>query len=196
MRERAPVSDREPITSSSMRELAVMITIAGVAACAAPSSELADSATDTAAARAEAERREAGEGFDALQERGAVGMGVDQYSSEHVFERSPNGGRIALWRDVDDSAGVETIRAHMRDIAARFSAGDFSIPAFVHGGAVPGADAMARHRDAIRYVAEDIPRGGAVRITSSDSVAVAAIHAFLAFQSTAHHTADGDHAGH
>lgn len=196
MRERTSVSDREPITSTSVRTLAVILTIAGVAACATPSSDLADSATDTAAARAEAERREADEGFDALQERGAVGMGVDQYSSEHVFERSPTGGRIALWRDAEDSAGVETIRAHMRDIAARFSAGDFSIPAFVHDGAVPGADAMARHRDAIRYVAEDIPRGGAVRITSSDSAAVAAIHAFLAFQSTAHHTAEGDHTGH
>ena len=179
-----------------MRDLAVIFAVAGVAACAAPSSELADSATDTAAARAEAERREAGEGFEALQERGVVGMGVDQYSSEHVFERAPNGGRIALWREVDDSAGVETIRAHMRDIAERFSAGDFSVPAFVHDGAVPGADAMARHRNAIRYAAEDIPRGGAVRITSSDPAAVAAIHAFLAFQSTAHHSSDGDHTGH
>jgi hypothetical protein len=196
MRDRASVSDRVPITSTSMRKLVVILTIAGVAACAAPSSELAESATDTAAVRAEAERREAVDGFDALQERGAVGMGVDQYSSEHVFERSPNGGRIALWREADDSAGVETIRAHMRDIAARFSAGDFSIPAFVHDGAVPGADAMAHHRDVIRYVAEDIPRGGAVRITSSDSAAVAAIHSFLAFQSTAHHAADSQHTGH
>jgi hypothetical protein len=46
---------------------------------------------------------------------------------------------------------------------------------------------MAARRDAISYEVVDRPRGGEVRIGSSDSAAVAAIHAFLAFQRDAHH---------
>ena len=76
--------------------------------------------------------------FTALQARGATGMGVDQYTSSHTFEPLPTGGRITLRREVDDSAGVEQIRAHLGEIAASFAAGDFTTPGFVHAGAVPG----------------------------------------------------------
>lgn len=179
-----------------MRAFITIISVLVIGACAKGSPDSSKALADTATARAEAENREAAEGYDALQERGAAGMGVDQYTSDHVFEQLSDGGRISLWREVEDSVGVETIRAHMRDIARRFAAGDFSIPAFVHNGEVPGADAMARQRDVIRYMAEEIPRGGAVRIASSDSAAVAAIHAFLTFQRTAHHASGGEHPGH
>src|SRR5687767_8929037 len=70
--------------------------------------------------------------FAGVQERGHEAMGVDQYTSEHRFEPLPDGGRIELQRDSADRPGVATIRAHMRDIANRFSGGDFTIPGFVH----------------------------------------------------------------
>jgi hypothetical protein len=113
-------------------------------------------------------------------------MGVDQYTSSHVFEPLPDGGRIVLQRDEVDSAGTATIRAHLADIAGRFSAGDFRIPGFVHAQEVPGTREMAARRAVIRYQADTLPRGGMVRITSSDSVAIAAIHEFLAFQRMDH----------
>lgn len=124
--------------------------------------------------------------FGALQERGATAMGVDQYTSSHVFESLPDGGRIVLQRDSVDSAGTGTIRAHMRDIAQRFSAGDFSIPGMVHAQEVPGTSAMAARRARIRYVADTLPRGGQVRIITADSAALAAIHDFLEFQRRDH----------
>jgi hypothetical protein len=34
--------------------------------------------------------------FVALQQRGESAMGVDQYTSQHVFEPLPDGGRIVL----------------------------------------------------------------------------------------------------
>src|SRR5687767_10003309 len=77
--------------------------------------------------------------FAALQERGEQAMGVDQYTSTHIFDALPDGGRIELQRDVDDSAGVATIRQHLAHIAKAFGAGDFSTPAFVHLQDVPGA---------------------------------------------------------
>ena len=128
-------------------------------------------------------------GFAAVQRRGAVAMGVDQYTSAHVFEPLPDGGRIVLQRDSVDPAGTATIRAHMEDIAARFARGDFSLPGFVHAQPVPGTAVMAARRSLIRYQADTLPRGGEVRIRSDDAAAIAAIHAFLAFQAQDHRAA-------
>src|SRR5436190_66561 len=128
--------------------------------------------------------------FVAMQARGQTVMGVDQYTSPHVFEDLPGGGRIILDRDdAADSVGIAAIRAHMRGIVAAFAAGDFAQPFMVHAERVPGTDVMAARRAAITYSARDRPRGGEVRIHTDDAVAVAAIHAFLAFQRSAHHAA-------
>lgn len=128
--------------------------------------------------------------FAAVQSRGAAVMGVDQYTSAHVFEDLPDGGRIVLERkDASDSAGVATIRAHMRSIADAFARGDFTAPGMVHMTSVPGTDVMAARRGAIRYIVVDHPGGGEVRLTSADTAAVRAIHEFLAFQRKDHRAA-------
>lgn len=131
--------------------------------------------------------------FVSLQERGKDAMGVDQYTSTHIFESLPDGGRIELQRDSVDAAGFEVIRAHMRDIATKFAAGDFAIPGFVHAQDVPGTRTMSERSAMIRYVVDTLPRGAQVRITTSDSVAVAAVHAFLAFQRMDHRAAGHGH---
>lgn len=132
--------------------------------------------------------------FAGVQQRGAQAMGVDQYTSTHVFEPLPDGGRIVLQRDTADSAGTATIRAHMQQIAGAFAAGDFTIPGMVHARAVPGTGTMAARRAAIRYTVDTLPRGAALRLQSSDSAVVQAIHEFLAFQRHDHRAAA--HAAH
>ena len=132
-------------------------------------------------------------GFTALQERGALAMGVDQYTSTHRFEPLPDGGRIELQRDVADSVGRARILAHLAEIARTFGSGDFTVPGFVHDREVPGTDMMAAKRASIRYVVESLPRGGALRLQTADSSAVQAIHRFLAFQRMDHRA--GPHHG-
>ncbi|MEW5915206.1 MAG: hypothetical protein AB1762_02320 [Gemmatimonadota bacterium] len=125
--------------------------------------------------------------FRALQERGRAVMGVDQYTSSHVFESLNDGGRIELQRDVDDSAGVRVIRAHMQDVAKRFTAGDYSLSEMVHGAHdIPGVDSMRALSAAIRFTYRELPRGAEVRLTSADPRAVRAIHRFLSFQRLDH----------
>jgi hypothetical protein len=124
--------------------------------------------------------------FHALQARGKRAMGVDQYTSKHRFQPLPDGGRIELQRDVTDTAGVEQIRTHLAEIAAAFRAGDFRTPAMVHAMKVPGTDVMAARRNLIRYEFRPLPRGGEVRILSTDKEAIRAIHEFLAFQRRDH----------
>ena len=61
--------------------------------------------------------------------------------------------------------------------------------------AVPGTDIMAARRSLIRYVADTLPRGGEVRIITTDSLAIAAVHEFLAFQRSDHHAGMHEHPG-
>lgn len=131
--------------------------------------------------------------FAALQARGEVGMGVDQYVSTHVFDALPDGGRIEYQHDSGDPEGVAMIREHLQEIQAAFEAGDFSTPAFVHGRDVPGTDVMAARREHIDYRYEDLPRGGELRLVTSDPEALEAIGAFMAFQRDDHRAAGMDH---
>lgn len=124
--------------------------------------------------------------FAAVQSRGRNVMGVDQYTSQHVFESRPDGGRIELQRQEDDSAGVAQIRRHLAEIVEQFRRGDFSAPFGVHAQEVPGTQVMADRRDKIRYTVRPLPRGGEVVITSRDAGAIAAVHEFLAFQRSDH----------
>jgi hypothetical protein len=130
--------------------------------------------------------------FAGVQARGGVAMGVNQYTSRHVFEPLPDGGRIALQRDAADTEGAAQIRRHMHEIAGRFAAGDFTLPGFVHARTVPGTEIMAARRASIAYAVDILPRGAALRIRTADSTAVRAIHEFLAFQRHDHHA--GAHA--
>ena len=125
--------------------------------------------------------------FAAVQERGKDVMGVDQYTSQHVFEDLPDGGRIVLERDdATDNTAIATIRQHMRDIQADFTNGDFSKPFGVHAMEVPGTRVLADLRDMIQYEVEDLPRGAALRITTTDAEALVALRQFLAFQRSDH----------
>ena len=50
--------------------------------------------------------------FAMLQQRGESAMGVSQYTSQHVFEPLPNGGRIVLQRNaVPGTAEMKRLRA-------------------------------------------------------------------------------------
>jgi hypothetical protein len=124
--------------------------------------------------------------FAAVQQRGRQAMGVDQYTSAHQFEALPDGGRIELQRAPNDTAGVAIIRRHLREVAGRFAAGDFTTPAFVHARDVPGARTMAARRRLISYEFRELPGGGEIRITTRDRAALTAVHEFLAFQRQDH----------
>jgi hypothetical protein len=114
-------------------------------------------------------------------------MGVNQYTSAHIFEPLPIGGRIVLQRKETDSVGETTIRTHMRTIATAFANGDFALPGFVHAMSdVPGTAKMKALRSEITYSERDLPRGAEVVISTKNPDAVAAIHEFLAFQRMDH----------
>lgn len=151
-------------------KMVLAVALLGLAACAAPRG-----------------------GFEELQQRGAVAMGVNQYTSTHKFDALADGGRIELQRDENDTRDVATIRTHLKEIRAAFERGDFSTPAFVHAQEVPGTKVMAARRAHIRYAYADLPQGGEVRISTTDPEALRAIHEFVAYQRSDHRAGGHDH---
>lgn len=120
--------------------------------------------------------------FAALEERGKMAMGVDQYASAHRFDVLPNGGRIALEMKDSDPLAIAQIRAHLKLIEHAFQAGDFSTPEFVHMREMPGTKVMSRKRQLISFTYADLPRGGEVRIITTDPESLAAIRKFMIAQ--------------
>ena len=123
-----------------------------------------------------------------LKRRGTLAMGFDQDKTAHHFRTSAIGGSIEVEvKDPADSVSRDQVRNHLKEIAAAFAKGDFTKPFETHAEMPPGVPSMERLKTVIRYKYEKTPRGGLVRISTSDPDALKAVHEFLAYQAREHH---------
>ena len=123
--------------------------------------------------------------------RGDAGMGFDHALTTHHFLLAADGGSIEVAaNDPADAASRDQIRMHLTHIQKMFTAGDFSIPMFVHDTLPPGVTTMKRLAPAIQYRYEDRDQGGRVVISTTDPAAREAVQDFLRFQITDHETGD------
>jgi hypothetical protein len=128
---------------------------------------------------------------EALKKRGAAAMGFDQDATTHHFRIAPQGGSIEVTvRSAGDDQMLAAVRSHLRTIATQFAAGEFDKPLETHAEVPPGVAEMRKRKDRIAYRYEDLPQGGAVRMTTTDARALDAVHAFLRYQIAEHHTGD------
>lgn len=126
-----------------------------------------------------------------VNRRGEDAMGFSQTETTHHFRLTASGGAIEVEvRDARDTANVEGIKSHLKEIAVMFAAGDFTTPFAVHAQIPPGVTTMKRLKAAITYKFEGTERGGRVRITTRNAEALASIHDFLRFQIADHQTGD------
>lgn len=126
-----------------------------------------------------------------MNERGEHVMGFSQTKTTHHFLLSADGGVIQVEaKDPGDTTSRDEIREHLAHIAEMFSQGDFNAPMLIHTQTPPGVPEMKRLKRRISYKYEQTQQGGRVRISTSDSTAIAAIHDFLRFQIREHRTGD------
>jgi hypothetical protein len=129
---------------------------------------------------------------EALKKRGGEAMGFDQDATEHHFIIEAGGGSIQVtMKPGADAAVLAQVRSHLRTIAVDFARGDFSKPFQTHGEVPPGVEGMKSAARAITYRYEDVALGGVVRIRTTDANALRAVHDFLRYQITEHHTGPG-----
>ncbi len=131
-----------------------------------------------------------------VMKRGEKAMGFSPVKTTHHFLLLEEGGAIQVTANGgSDTASRDQIREHLSHIAKMFAAGNFDTPMFIHGVTPPGVPVMIRLRDQIIYRYEEMERGARVRITTTNPQALDAIHGFLRFQITDHHTGDSPNAG-
>ena len=134
-----------------------------------------------------------------VEKKGDEAMGYPHDKTTHHFRLFSRGGAIEVTvNDSTDAQNMRAIRSHLTHIVTMFSNGDFSMPMFVHDQVPPGVSMMKQKRSEISYKFEELPTGGRVRIMTTDSDALKAIHDFLRFQIKDHHTGDTEEvsAGH
>ncbi len=131
-----------------------------------------------------------------VDSRGDHAMGFSHETTAHHFILQPDGGTISVETKHDrDESTRDQIRDHLRHIAKLFREGDFDIPMFIHDRVPPGVPVMRAKGKAISYTYQETDRGGRVRITTTDSDALHAVHEFLVFQIQDHRTGDPVKAG-
>src|SRR5262249_1225728 len=129
--------------------------------------------------------------LNGVNRRGDEAMGFSHAKTTHHFLLKTDGGAIQVEaNDAGDIASRDQIRQHMKHIAKKFAAGDFSAPMLVHAQTPPGAPAMQRLKVEIKYEFEELERGGRLRISTNNPEALKAIHEFLRFQIKDHQTGD------
>lgn len=104
----------------------------------------------------------------------------------HHFVRTAAGGVQTVLARNGDPKQVALVRSHLHKEAAAFAQGDFGDPATIHGGGMPGLQAMhaGAKRIGVRYA--DVPNGASIIYTTRDPALVAAIHAWFGAQVSDH----------
>ncbi|MBV8516332.1 MAG: hypothetical protein JO197_02915 [Acidobacteria bacterium] len=102
------------------------------------------------------------------------------------FTATDDGGSMELRaKDTADLDTIDAIQKYLKAIAGDFATNDFSKAESVNGRMPEGVDAMERLHDSISYGYEALPDGGRMRLQTGNADAVAAIRAFLKFQTVA-----------
>jgi hypothetical protein len=104
----------------------------------------------------------------------------------HRFDPTADGGVQTVLVHDGDRKQVALVRSHLHKEAAAFARGDFTDPASIHGGTMPGLRALhaGAKRIGVRYA--DVPRGAKIVYATHDPALVAAIHAWFKAQVSDH----------
>jgi hypothetical protein len=77
--------------------------------------------------------------LDEVAERGTHVKPFDLEKTTHGFSKTANGGiQQVIAKDKSDTEQIQLIRDHLSEISEEFRQGDFSKPAHIHGGDMPG----------------------------------------------------------
>lgn len=101
----------------------------------------------------------------------------------HSFQSLNDGGlQKVIVQDPADKEQIAMVQRHLSEEAGKFSNGDFSDPARIHGRDMPGLAEMEANASKIDIHYSALPDGGQIRYTTKDPSLVAVIHKWFAAQ--------------
>lgn len=114
-------------------------------------------------------------------------MPFDLKKTTHIFEMTDYGGIMQVVLKVpNNSKQIAMIQQHLQHEAKRFSAGDYSDPAKVHGAAMPGLKELSRAGPAIRIRYSPLSTGAQITFTSHEVRYITAVHRWFGAQLSDH----------
>jgi hypothetical protein len=111
----------------------------------------------------------------------------------HTFKNVSDGcTELVTVKNAKDSKNLALIRSHLTKEAKKFSQGDFSDPAYLHGKDMPGLAQVSAGAKAgkIKITYSSLPTGAQLRYVTKDAKLVKALHVWFEAQVNQH----GDHA--
>jgi hypothetical protein len=127
----------------------------------------------------------------AKREREVMPFGLE--ATMHTFKNASDGGtELVAVKNAKDSKNLTLIRSHLTKEGKKFSQGDFSDPAYLHGKDMPGLAQVSAGARAgkIKITYSSLPTGAQLRYITKDAKLVKALHAWFEAQVNQH----GDHA--
>ena len=119
--------------------------------------------------------------------KGATVMPFDLTRTTHFFDDLKTGGvETVTANEKTDVEQIDLIRAHLSVEARRFSHGDFSDPARIHGKDMPGLAQLSHAGAKLHVQYKSLPAGASLSYSSRDKAVVAAIHEWFAAQRSDH----------
>jgi hypothetical protein len=126
--------------------------------------------------------------LDEVAERGTHVMPFDLEKTTHVFSKTADGGiQQVIAKDKSDAEQIQLIRDHLSEISEEFRQGDFSKPAQIHGGDMPGlAELKTANPDQIKIEYRVLPEGAQINYSTKFPQLIRAIHQWFDAQLSDH----------
>lgn len=120
--------------------------------------------------------------------RGKDVMPFELAATTHIFTQDAEGGvqRVVAKRS-SETAQVELVRQHLKDIREQFLRGDFSGPSHIHGTDMPGLAALQAARPGqIDISYREVPDGAELIYRTREPALVSALHQWFDAQVSDH----------
>lgn len=119
--------------------------------------------------------------------RGPQAMPFALDSTQHIFEKTPEGGIQRVVAREGHAEQIAKVREHLQSIAHAFTARDFSSPVHIHGADMPGlAELKAAAPSELTVSYRDIDRGGELAYRGTTESVRNAIHRWFDAQLSDH----------
>ena len=122
-----------------------------------------------------------------VHQMGVQIMPFDVSRTIHVFRMTETGGtQRVLIRDAAASDQIALIREHLAHEARAFQRGDYSDPARLHGGQMPGLMDLQAGAARVKVSYAALPDGAEIRFETTDPALLTAIHRWFGAQLSEH----------
>jgi hypothetical protein len=115
-------------------------------------------------------------------------MPFDLSRTLHTFQMTEDGGiqQVVMRGDAVDAEQVRLIQHHLMMEASAFEKGDFTDPARLHGGTMPGLQELRSGAKRIQISYRPLPAGAELRFKTRDIRLITAIHRWFGAQLSEH----------